>query len=103
MQAITPKDQALTVKNVLLACKDITKLNKRGYNFLSLCCGFIAYYNLAGFIEYYSDNDLITDILDNASFNQWRNFSPSDKDYEYYMSKRAIYNEIVKGIQNDSH
>jgi hypothetical protein len=101
MQAITPKDQALTVKNILLACKDINKLNKRGYNFLYLANGFIAHYNLAGFIDHYSDNDLITDILNNASFNQWRNFSPSDKDYYYYMSKRAIYNEIMKGLTNE--
>ena len=98
MQAITPKDQALTVKNVLQACKDITKLNKRGYNFLYLADGFIAHYNQGGFIDYYSDNDLITDILHNASQNQFNNFAPSDKDYYYYMSKRQIYNDIMKGL-----
>lgn len=98
MQAITLKDQALTVKNVLLACKDITKLNKRGYNFLYLAGGFIAHYNLAGFIDYYSDNELISDILNNARLNQFNNFAPSDTNYFYYMSKRQIYNDIMKGL-----
>ena len=98
MQAITPKDQALTVKNILQACKDITKLNKRGYNFLYLANGFIAHYNQAGFIDHYQTHDLKLDIVDNMRSNQWGNFSPKDKDFEYYMSKRAIYNAIYEGI-----
>ena len=31
----------------------------------------------------------------NASANQWKNFTPSDRDYEYYMSKKEIYNRIL--------
>jgi hypothetical protein len=98
MEAIKEKDKALIVKNILTACKDITKLTKRGYNFLYLANGFIAHYNLAGFIDYYTSNDLKLDIVDNMRGNQWNNFSPSDKDYDYYMSKRDIYNAVYEGL-----
>lgn len=104
MDAITLKDRELTIKNVLAACTDINKLNKRGYNFLYLASGFIAHYNLAGFKAYYTkeglpfDSDLKTDILANKSNNQYNNFNPSDKDFNYYMSKKAIYNAICEGL-----
>jgi hypothetical protein len=95
MQALTTKQQQLIVSNVIKACGDIEKLNSTGYKFLYLCSGFIAHYNIDGFKAYYSEHSLIDDIERNASFNQWKNFSPSDKDYEYYMSKRAVYNAIL--------
>jgi hypothetical protein len=104
MESITLKEQQLTIKNVIAACKDINKLNKRGYNFLYLASGFIAHYNLAGFKAYYTkegfafDNDLKTDILANKGFNQWDNFKPDNKDYNYYMSKKAIYNAICDSL-----
>lgn len=98
MDSIALKDQQLIIKNILQACKNINKLNKRGYNFLYLASGFIAHYNLEGFKDYYTDNDLKTDILMNKCFNQWNNFNPSDKDYNYYMDKKAIYNAICNSL-----
>lgn len=85
------------VNNIVAACKDITKLNKTGYNFIYLASRFIAHYDLHGFIAHYSDegNDLKTDILQAQSANQWNNFRPGEQNYEYYMSKKRCYNAIV--------
>lgn len=99
MNPIDAKSAALIVKNIVAACKDINKLNKRGYDFIYLASGFIAHYNLNGFIGYYSENSLKQDILDNAKWNQWSNFRPGEQNYEYYMSKKKIYNEIVAKIK----
>lgn len=98
MLPLTTKEKSLIIKNVLSASKDINKLNKRGYNFLYLASGFIAHYNLQGFIDYYQDNNLMNDILLNKSFNQWDNFSKADKDYDYYMGKKEVYNAICEGL-----
>lgn len=94
----TEQQKKRIASNVVKACSDITKLNKQAYNYLYLCSGFIAHYDLNGFKEYYSDNSLMQDLANNARMNQWRNFSPSDQDYLYYMSKRDIYNMILGGI-----
>jgi hypothetical protein len=104
MESLTSKEQELIIKNVLAACKDINKLNKRGYNFLYLASGFIGHYNLAGFKAFYSDdglpfdNDLKTDILANKRFNQWDNFKPDNRDYDYYMTKKHVYNVICASL-----
>ena len=50
---LSKRQQDLIVSNVVKACKDITLLNKTGYNFLYLASGFIAHYNLHGFIDFY--------------------------------------------------
>jgi hypothetical protein len=95
MQALTTKQQQLIVSNVIKACGDIEKLNSTGYKFLNLCSGFIAHYDINGFKAYYSENSLIDDIERNASSNQWGNFNQGNKDYEYYMSIKAVYNAIL--------
>ena len=101
---LTKRQQSLIVNNVLKACKDITKLNRTGYNFLYLASGFIAHYSLYGFIDYYSDggilpsNSLKTDILRNASYNMWTNFHPGGENYEYYMSKKAVYQALIYAL-----
>jgi len=106
MENLTIKEKQLIVKNVLAACEDINKLNRRGYQFLYLANGFIAHYNLQGFKSYYTktglpfDNDLKSDILFNKSNNQWNNFSPSDSNYDYYMDKKQVYNTICEGVEN---
>lgn len=95
---MTEREQALTIKNVVAACKDITKLNKRGYNFLYLCSGFIAHYNLYGFINTYQYQSLKDAILRNVHNNQWSNFRPGEENYDYYKAKAKVYNEIVNQI-----
>jgi hypothetical protein len=96
---LTERQKTLIVNNVLAACKDITKLNGTGYNFLYLASGFIAHYNRFGFMDYYSDGSLAQDILNNARNNQWNNFYPGERDYEYMMAKRDVYNRIVAGLE----
>jgi hypothetical protein len=107
MEKLSNKDKQLIIKNVLAACEDINKLNRRGYQFLYLANGFIAHYNLQGFKTYYTktglpyDNrDLKASIYFNKSYNQYSNFSPSDLNYEYYMDKKEVYNTICEGIKN---
>lgn len=107
MEALTLKEQDLIVNNVLKACSDINKLNSRGYKYLSLCCGFIAHYNLQGFKSHYDDEgffatgSLEKDILANEGFNQWLNFREGDKDYHYYKSKAAVYIRICNKLKMD--
>jgi hypothetical protein len=95
---LTERQKSMIVNNVINACRDITKLNKTGYKFLHLANGFIAHYDLYGFISYYEDHDLVQDILDNQRSNQWTNFRPGERNYEYQMSKKEVYNRIVTQI-----
>lgn len=95
---LTERQKALIVNNVVKACKNIDNLNKTGYNFLYLCSGFIAHYDLYGFISHYSDFNLKQDLLSYAGQNQWKNFRPGERDYEYYMSKADVYNRILAQI-----
>jgi hypothetical protein len=86
------------ISNVVAACKDINKLQKRGYNYLYLCSGFIAHYNIHGFKDHYSGITLRADILMYAGSNRYENFAPSDENYEYYHQRAQIYREIVKQL-----
>ncbi len=95
MEALTLKEQDLIVKNVIKACSDISKLNKRGYNFLYLCSGFIAHYNINGFKANYEESSLTSDILRNKEWNRYENFREGDKNYHYYKSKAEVYKKIV--------
>jgi hypothetical protein len=97
---LTDRQKTLIVANVVRACKDIQALNKgTGYNFLYQCSGFIAHYDLYGFIEAYREpGKLRRDILDFARQNQWSNFRPGERDYEYMMAKKDVYNRIVAQI-----
>lgn len=98
LKPFTDRQKTLIVNNVVSACKDINKLNKTGYNFLYLASGFIAHYNLHGFRAFYSDNSLRQEILLNVKQNMWTNFTPRDRDFDYYMDKADIYRRIVEQI-----
>ena len=98
MEVINTKTQALIIKNVIAACGNIEKLNKRGYDFLYLCSGFIAHNDLEGFKDYYRDNSLISDIEANYAQNQWRNYRTGERFADYYHSKRDIYNAILGNL-----
>jgi len=95
---LTEKQMDLIVKNVVAAVRDITKLNGTGYKFINLASGFIAHYNLRGFIARYSDGSLGAAIKRNARQNRWDNFKPGDENYDYYMTKREVYNRILMAI-----
>ena len=97
--ALTQRQQDLIVSNVIKAVKNIDSLNRTGYKFLYLCSGFIAHYDLYGFIAHYSESGkLKRDILSYAGANEWKNFRPGDRDYEYYASKANVYRRIVDAI-----
>lgn len=97
--ALTERQKALIVSNVVNACKNIESLNRTGYKYVSLCSGFIAHYNLYGFIAAYSKpGSLKADILRNQRMNQWLNFRPGERDYDYYMSKADVYKRIISQI-----
>jgi hypothetical protein len=98
MDRYTDKQKTLIVNNIVNSCKNIDKLNNTGYKFIYLASGFIAHYDLQGFKAFYSEYSLRDDIINNARFNQWNNFKSGDRDYEYYMDKKDIYNRIVSAI-----
>ena len=95
---LTERQKALIVSNVVKACRNIYALNKTGYKYINLCSGFIAHYDLYGFQNHYSDNSLKQDIVSYAGQNQWKNFRPGERDYDYYMSKADVYNRILAQI-----
>lgn len=98
LTALTERQQALIVTNVVKACKNIDSLNGTGYKFISLANGFIAHYDLHGFIAEYSGRSLKQDIISYAGSNQFRNFRPGDKNYDYYKSKADVYAKILDQI-----
>lgn len=100
LKPLTERQATMIVNNVVKACTDdIGKLSPAGYKFLYLASGFIAHYDRQGFIYYYYTGDnLRADILRNKAQNQWRNFTPNDRDYAYMMQKRDIYNAICQKL-----
>jgi len=95
---LTERQKSLIVSNVVKAVRNIDSLNKTGYRYLYLCSGFIAHYDLYGFIDFYRYVSLKNDIVGFAGQNQWKNFRPGERDYEYYMSKADVYNRILAEI-----
>lgn len=98
MMPIDQKTQTLIVKNLAAACENIYRLNGTGYRFISGCPGFIAHYDLGGFRATYTGAELKRAILANQQFNQWGNFRPGERDYEYYMVKKWIYNAVCLAL-----
>jgi len=98
MTPLSERQKTLIVNNVVKAVKNIDNLNKTGYNFLYLCSGFIAHYDLYGFISSYTGESLKRDIVSFAGQNQWNNFRPGERDYDYYMAKKEVYNRILREI-----
>jgi len=95
---LTERQKSLIVSNIVKAVRNIDNLNNTGYNFINQCSGFIAHYDLYGFIASYTGQSLKRDILSYAGQNQWTNFRPGERDYEYMMAKKDVYNRIVQQI-----
>ena len=99
MEPYTKQQQTRIVNNIMTAiAMDISKLNGPAYRFISGCPGFIAHYDINGFKAHYDvdqwGHSLGDDILLYQRINQWANFKPGERDYEYNMSRKAIYNRI---------
>jgi hypothetical protein len=95
---LTERQKTLIVSNVVKAVKNIDNLNKTGYNFVYQCSGFIAHYDLYGFIASYTGESLKRDLISYAGQNQWNNFRPGERDYDYMMAKKDVYNRIIAQI-----
>jgi len=95
---LTERQKTLIVNNVVKSVKNIDALNETGYRFLNLASGFIAHYDINGFIDFYSYVNLKNDLICFANSNQWKNFRPGERDYEYYMAKADVYNRILAQI-----
>ena len=98
MTPLSERQKTLIVNNVVKACSNIEDLNSTGYNFLYQASGFIAHYDLYGFIATYTGRSLKRDIISFAGQNQWNNFHPGERDYDYYMAKKEVYNRILREI-----
>lgn len=98
LKPLTEREKQLIVNNVVKAVKNIDDLNKTGYKFLYLASGFIAHHNQYGFIEHYRTRSLKDAIFQNKRMNQWANFREGERDYEYYMAKKDVYNRICERI-----
>ena len=98
MTPLTERQKTLIVSNFVKAVKNIDNLNKTGYNFVYQCSGFIAHYDLYGFIASYTGESLKRDLISYAGQNQWNNFRPGERDYDYMMAKKDVYNRIVAQI-----
>ena len=55
---LTERQKTLIVNNVVKAVKNIDTLNETGYRYLYLASGFIAHYDLHGFIDFYRNVSL---------------------------------------------
>jgi hypothetical protein len=67
-----------------------------------LASGFNAHNNLYGFMNAYSEPGALEKaIRANGWCNQWLNFRPGERNYEYYQSKRMVYNAVLDGLVGD--
>lgn len=99
---LSARQVVMIVNNVrkVMLTGDTENLTKQAYDFLYQAPGFIAHYDLYGFRGYYENaNKLADDIVANQNINQWRNFRPGERDYEYQMAKKECYNAICKMLE----
>ena len=95
----TPDKVARIINNTLEACKDITLLTIESYRWLHLRAGFIAHFDLEGFIENYQTSlNLRENILANQIHNTSCIRSLKDRDYPYYLQQCEMYQQIVEQL-----
>ena len=95
----TSEKVARIINNVLAACKEITHLSMESYRWLHLKAGFVAHFDLEGFIEEYQTcQNLRDNILVNQIHNTSCNRSKKDSEYPYYLQQSEMYNQIVKSL-----
>jgi hypothetical protein len=91
---MTPINTQTVLRNLgaVLRTRDIAKLSRTGYTFLSLMSGFIAHYDLQGFRAYYANvDDLALDIAESCDLAGAERYITdslfTSKDAAYYRSK----------------
>ena len=96
---LEPEKAARIIKNILAACRDITCLSMEAYRWIHIKAGFIAHYDLEGFIEEYQTcQNLRDNILANQIHNTSCNRSRKDRDYPYYLQQCEMYQQIVEQL-----
>ena len=106
MDLLTLRQTDLIVSSIrkVFETNDINHLNSSAYKFLNLSSGFIAHYNLYGFRDAYANvNDLKRELANNYCSNQWNNFRAGERDYEYMMQKKEIYNRVCSLFENEGY
>jgi hypothetical protein len=51
--------------------------------------------------NYREPGSLKRDILAQQKNNQWDNFRPGERGYEYYMQKKKLYNAVCDCLKNN--
>lgn len=106
MELLTLRQTDLIVSSVrkVFETNDINHLTNSAYKFVSLSSGFIAHFNLYGFRDAYANvNRLKHQLAQNYNSNQWNNFRAGERDYEYMMQKKEIYNRICALFENEGY
>jgi hypothetical protein len=103
LESFSIEEEQRIVRDCVKAANSIETLTDEAYWFLNLSNGFIAhYYDKFGFMDNYSEpGSLKQDILDYQNENQWGNFRPGERGYEYYMQRKNIYNTICDCLKNN--
>jgi hypothetical protein len=102
LEPFSIEEEQKIIRDCVKAANNIETMTDKAYRFLNLSNGFIAHYNKLGFMDYYHESgSLKKDILTNQRNNQWWNFRPGERGYEYYMQKKKIYNAVCDCLKNN--
>jgi hypothetical protein len=102
LEPFSVEEEQKIIRDYVKAANNIESLTDKAYRFLNLSSGFIAHYDKFGFMDYYHEpGNLKQDILDYQNENQWGNFRPGERGYEYYMQKKNIYNAVCDCLKNN--
>jgi hypothetical protein len=98
----SPEEEQKIIRDCVKAARNIDDLTDKAYRFLNLSNGFIAHDDKFGFMDNYREpGSLKQDILTYQGHNQWGNFRPGERGYEYYMQKKQIYNTVCDCLKNN--
>jgi hypothetical protein len=102
LEPFSIEEEQRIIRDCVKAANNIDTLTEKAYRFLNLSSGFIAHYNRFGFMGHYREpGSLKKDILAHQNHNQWENFRPGERGYEYYMQKKKIYNAVCDCLKNN--
>jgi hypothetical protein len=102
LEPFSIEEEQRIIRDCVKAANNIETLTDKAYRFLNLSSGFIAHYDRFGFMEHYREpGSLKQGILAHQNHNQWGNFRPGERGYEYYMQKKKIYNAVCECLKNN--
>jgi hypothetical protein len=102
LEPFSLEEKQRIIRDCVKAARNIDTLTDKAYRFLNLSSGFIAHYDKFGFMDYYREpGSLKQDVLSHQRHNQWDNFRPGERGYEYYMQQKDIYNAVCDCLKNN--